>query len=58
MIKVVNNVGCQLRVAEGDVEKGFRESDVVIERTYETNRRYHNQLENKSAIVRPEPDGG
>ncbi|MFQ6075522.1 MAG: xanthine dehydrogenase family protein molybdopterin-binding subunit, partial [Candidatus Bathyarchaeia archaeon] len=43
---------------EGDIEKGFAESDVVLEREYRTNRRYHCQLETKSAVVNPEPDGG
>jgi xanthine dehydrogenase molybdenum-binding subunit len=57
-LKVDRNIGCTLEITEGDVEEGFREADVVIERTYRTNRRYHNQLETKTAVVRPEPDGG
>jgi len=57
-IKVKNNVGCHLDITEGDVEKGFGEADVVLERTYRTNRRYQNQLETKSVVVRPEPGGG
>ena len=31
---------------------------MVLERTYRTNRRYHDQLETKSVVVRPEPGGG
>ncbi len=58
VLKVRNNIACQLEITEGDVEAGFREADVIIERTYRTNRRYHNQLETKSVVVRPEPDGG
>jgi xanthine dehydrogenase molybdenum-binding subunit len=58
VIKVSNNIGCQMRITEGDVEKGFKESDVILERTYRSNRRYHNQLETKSVTVRPEPNGG
>lgn len=57
-LKVEKNIGCTLEITEGDVEEGFKEADVVIERTYRTNRRYHNQLETKTAVVRPEPDGG
>jgi xanthine dehydrogenase molybdenum-binding subunit len=57
LIKVENNVGCKLEITEGDPEI-FRKSDVIIERTYRTNRRYHNQLEPKSVLVRPEPNGG
>ncbi|MBS7619351.1 molybdopterin-dependent oxidoreductase [Candidatus Bathyarchaeota archaeon] len=43
---------------EGNVERGFAESNVVVERELRTSRRYHNQLENKSVLVNPEPDGG
>jgi xanthine dehydrogenase molybdenum-binding subunit len=57
LLKVENNVGCKLDITEGDPE-AYNNSDVVIERTYRTNRRYHNQLEPKSVMVRPEPDGG
>jgi xanthine dehydrogenase molybdenum-binding subunit len=58
ILEVENNVGCELVIEEGDAERGFREADVVIERTYRTNRRYHNQLEPKSVVVRPEAGGG
>jgi len=57
-IKVKENVGCRLEIAEGDLERGFAESDIVLERVYRTNRRYHDQLETKSVLVNPEPDGG
>ncbi|MFQ6053681.1 MAG: xanthine dehydrogenase family protein molybdopterin-binding subunit, partial [Candidatus Bathyarchaeia archaeon] len=57
-VEVENNVACRLEITEGDVERGFAESDVVVEREYRTNRRYHNQLETKSVVVRPEPGGG
>jgi len=58
VLKVENNVACRLEVEEGDAEEGFRESDVIVERTYRTNRRYHDQLETKSVVVRPEAGGG
>jgi len=57
-LKVENNIACQLEITEGDVEKGFAESDLILEREYRTNRRYHNQLETKSAVVNPESGGG
>jgi xanthine dehydrogenase molybdenum-binding subunit len=57
-IKVKNNIACSLDITEGDVDKGFKETDCIVEETYYTNRRYHTQLENKSVLVRPEPDGG
>ena len=57
-IEVENNIACTLEIEQGDVEKGFSEADVVLEREYRTNRRYHCQLEPKTAVVKPEPDGG
>jgi len=57
LIDVKNNIGCQLEITEGD-PASLEAADYVIERTYRTNRRYHNQLETKSVLVRPEPDGG
>jgi xanthine dehydrogenase molybdenum-binding subunit len=58
VLKVENNLACMVEIEEGDAEKGFEEADVVVQRTYHTNRRYHNQMETKSVLVRPEPDGG
>jgi len=40
-VEVKNNVACTLNYDEGDVEKAFNEADVVIEREFRTNRRYH-----------------
>ncbi len=57
-LKIEENIACSLDTREGDVDAGFREADVVLERTYRTNRRYHAQLETKSVLVRPEVDGG
>jgi len=57
-IEVKNNIACTLNYNEGDIEKAFKEADVVIEREFRTNRRYHMQLEPKVAVARPEPDGG
>jgi xanthine dehydrogenase molybdenum-binding subunit len=57
-IKPERNIACSLDINEGDVEAGFKESDLIIERKYKTNRRYHAQLETKSVLVRPEADGG
>lgn len=56
-IRVENNIACTLEIDEGDVEKGFQEADVIIEREYRSNRRYHMQLETKVAVVDPAPDG-
>lgn len=57
-LTVENNIACKLEFSEGDIEKGFKEADVVLERRYKTNKRYHSQLETKSAVCNPEPNGG
>ncbi len=57
-LEVERNIACQIDITEGDVDSGFAESDYIVERVYRTNRRYHNQLETKSVVVRPEVDGG
>lgn len=56
-LQVENNIACKLEFGEGDVEKGFSEADVVLERRYRTSKRYHTQLETKGAVVKPEPNG-
>jgi len=57
-LKVRNNVACTLDLTEGDVEAAFKESDVVLERIFRTNRRYHVQLETKAVLVKPDINGG
>jgi len=57
ILDIKNNTGCSLDIIEGNPE-ALAKADVIVERTYRTNRRYHNQLEPKSVLVRPEPDGG
>jgi len=57
-LPIVNNVACHRQVGEGDVEKGFAEADLVVERQFSTGRVYHAQLETKSVVCRPEADGG
>lgn len=41
-----------------DDGKAFDEADVVLEKEYELSRVYHAQMETKSAVCNPEPDGG
>ncbi|MBM3292796.1 xanthine dehydrogenase family protein molybdopterin-binding subunit, partial [Candidatus Bathyarchaeota archaeon] len=52
IIKPNRNIACSLDISEGDVEAGFKESEIIIERKFVTNRRYHAQLETKSVLVR------
>jgi len=57
-IPIENNVACTRDVDEGDVEKAFAEADVTVEGTFTLPKVYHAQLETKSCVCRPEPDGG
>ncbi len=57
-IPIENNIACERTVEEGDVERAFAEADVVVEGTFRTPKIYHAQMETKSVVCRPEPDGG
>ncbi|MGQ9802253.1 MAG: xanthine dehydrogenase family protein molybdopterin-binding subunit [Anaerolineae bacterium] len=57
-IRIENNIACMRQMEEGDVDRAFAEADVVVEGTFRTNKIYHMQLEPKTAVCRPEPDGG
>ncbi len=57
-IAIENNVACERVVVEGDVEAAFADADVVVEGRFRTQKIYHAQMETKSVVCRPEPDGG
>ncbi|MCP4538798.1 MAG: xanthine dehydrogenase family protein molybdopterin-binding subunit [Chloroflexi bacterium] len=57
-IKIERNIACDREVEEGDVDQAFAEADVVVEGTFNTPKIYHAQMETKSVVCRPEPDGG
>ncbi|PRR69496.1 xanthine dehydrogenase family protein molybdopterin-binding subunit [Neomoorella humiferrea] len=57
-IEVKNNVACDRVIVVGDPEAGFAKADHIVEREYELPRVYHNQMETKTAVCRPEPNGG
>ncbi len=57
-VSVERNIACRYEYVEGDPDKAFMEADVIIERKFHTNRRYHLQLEPKAVVVKPEPNGG
>jgi xanthine dehydrogenase molybdenum-binding subunit len=57
-IDMTDNLACENLIEEGDVERGFREADVIIERMYQTPRQYHGQMETKAAVAAPLPNGG
>ncbi len=55
---IEHNVACAREVEEGDVDRAFTEADVVVAGTFKTPKIYHAQMETKSVVCRPEPDGG
>ncbi len=57
-IEIENNIACAREIEEGDVERAFAEADAIVEGTFKTTKIYHSQMEPKSVVCRPEPDGG
>jgi len=57
-VKVENNLACERNIEVGDVEEGFRDADIVVDETFSVQRVYHMQMETKSAVCVPEPNGG
>jgi len=57
-IPIENNIACTRDVDEGDAEKAFAEADVIVEGTFRLPKVYHAQMETKSCVARPEPNGG
>jgi xanthine dehydrogenase molybdenum-binding subunit len=53
-----NNIACERNIEVGDMAEGFKEADEIVERTFNTQRVYHMQLETKSVVCIPEADGG
>jgi xanthine dehydrogenase molybdenum-binding subunit len=56
-INVRNNVACEREIIVGDADSAIAASDYVFEEEYELPRVYHLQMETKSAVCNPEPDG-
>lgn len=52
-----HNLACEHLVRKGDVEAGFAKADVVLERTYKTQRIQHSAIEGDVAVVVPEGGG-
>ncbi len=57
-IQIEHNVACSREVNEGDADQAFAEADVIVEGRFKTEKIYHAQMETKSCVCRPEPDGG
>ncbi len=56
-IQIENNVAVTRTVVVGDSKRAFAEAEFTIEREYTTNPVYHAQMETKSVVCRPDPDG-
>ncbi|MCD4690121.1 molybdopterin-dependent oxidoreductase [bacterium] len=52
-----DNAYLEFRVQRGDVERGFTEADIVVERTFRTNYQEHAYLEPLGALAVPEEGG-
>ncbi len=52
-----NNIANEHRVRRGDVEKGFSESDIIIEQDFSTQFVEHSYMEPESAVCVPRFDG-
>ena len=57
-LKIENNIAVTRSVEEGNVDQALAEADVIVEGHFKTPKIYHMQLEPKTAVCRPEPDGG
>jgi xanthine dehydrogenase molybdenum-binding subunit len=57
-IPVQNNIAVRRDIEEGDVDAAFADADLVVGGDFKLNKIYHSQLEPKTAVVQPEPDGG
>ena len=53
-----SDVVARYRIRRGDVDRGFREADVVVEGEYKTQFQEHAYLEPEAALAVPESDGG
>jgi len=52
-----NNIFKDYIIKKGDIKKGFKESDIIIEREYRTNYQVHSYLEPQGMIADYQPDG-
>ncbi len=52
------NVCAHIKIYKGDVDQGFKESDLIVENRFVAPSIQHCALEPHAAVVVPEPDGG
>ncbi|MEQ9714920.1 MAG: xanthine dehydrogenase family protein molybdopterin-binding subunit [Candidatus Asgardarchaeum sp.] len=51
------NIFTHYKIRKGDVEKAFKEADLIIENVYQTNYQEHVYIEPQGALAVPEGDG-
>lgn len=51
----VSNIAGRTKMSRGDVERGFAEADVVLERTFETPMVHQSSIETQGWIAQPNP---
>jgi len=56
--KIENNIAVSKLISQGDMQKGFKEAEIIVEKEFKTGRTYHAQMETKTVVCKPEPDGG
>ncbi len=52
-----SNIAFRTKIRKGDVEKGFEESDIIVENTYRTHHQEHAYLETEAALAVPDVEG-
>jgi xanthine dehydrogenase molybdenum-binding subunit len=57
-IEIKSNIACTRSVDEGDADRAFKDADAVVHGVFDLPKVYHAQMETKSAVCRPEPNGG
>jgi xanthine dehydrogenase molybdenum-binding subunit len=57
-LKIENNIAVTRAIEEGEVDKAFAAAEVFVEGHFKTPKIYHMQMEPKTAVCKPEPDGG
>lgn len=56
--KKLSNISGRRKYQRGDVEAGFAEADVIVERTFTTSMIHHSYLEPHATVVQPDPLNG
>ncbi len=53
-----DNIHSQFRIRKGDTDKGFKKSDVIVEKVYKNRHQVHCYIENQGIVASPTQNGG